>query len=401
MRICASPFCDVGFEPKTHNQIYHKSKCKRDAENVSRRRVATHGTSLLEEEAKIIRGTRALDTSDELDVEAQIEFLRSANKTLSKEVAKLKISRFEMATAVKEAVEDNISKLKFAPTRKPGADKRHKLGETACAVLSDLQIGKKTLDYNVAECEKRIELYADKLLRITEVQRADHPVRHLELWMLGDMVEGEGIFPTQSHHLDKSLYYQVAVDGPRILVNFIRRMLENFETVHIVGVVGNHGAIGGRRNELHPETNADRMLYAVVQRVLENEPRITWDIPDGTLEGDFYVVRPVGRKKFFLFHGHQIGGGSMPVAGIDKKIKGWYMGAAREKFDYALLGHYHTPTRLTINTATVWINGTTETSNGFAVEVLAAVGRPCQYLLFVHPEHGVTSEYCVYLDNDW
>ena len=77
---------------------------------------------------------------------------------------------------------------------------------------------------------------------------------------LGDIVEGELIFPGQSHLIDSSLYRQVTVDGPRIMHTFFSILLENFKEVEVYWVIGNHGALGGRsRRDYNPETNADRM----------------------------------------------------------------------------------------------------------------------------------------------
>lgn len=385
---CASPYCEAEFEAAVWNQKYCSGKCKRDVENLSRQRVQFTGPVEALAEAPVEDNDR-------------LEFLRQTNIRLARENARLKVTKAEIAEMVDHAIRENIARLKIPALKKPKPDRRKKTEEYVVAVLSDWQVGKRTQDYDVATCERRIELYAEKLLRITELQRADHPVRHLRVYLLGDMVEGEDIFAGQPHHLDKSLYYQVAVDGPRIIVNFLRQMLKTFETIHVVGVAGNHGRIGGhpKENHMHPSTNADRMLYSIVQQILADEDRLTWDIPTGELEGDFYTTDKVGSKTFLLFHGHQIRGmNGVPYAAIEKKIKGWAMGAIQEKFDYAIMGHFHTPTRTTINTVTAYVNGTTESSNGYAVEVLAAVGRPCQYLLFVHPEHGISAEYPLFLD---
>lgn len=401
-RVCDSPFCEVKFVPKVHNQRFHSQQCKRDFENISRRRIATSGTFTLEREAAFLREDDEDTYVDDLSLEEQLEHVRSINRVLARENAKLKAVKYEISHFVEKAVSSNLKNLSIEPVKKKIKLERKKnhSPEVAIATLSDWQLGKKTISYNVEECEKAIELYAEKLIRITELQRSDHPVNELHVWFLGDMVEGEAIFPSQAHHLDKSLYYQVAVDGPRIVVNFLRKMLTVFDKIHVFGIAGNHGIVGGRsRHEIHPETNADRMLYAISKSILENEPRIEWTIPNGELEGDFYAIDNIGEKRFFLFHGHQVPGArGVPYSGLENRIKGWATGAVDDDFDYAFCGHFHTPSRITINKKTLWINGTTESGNGYAVEKLGAIGRPCQYLFFTHPEHGITSEYCVYLD---
>jgi hypothetical protein len=249
-------------------------------------------------------------------------------------------------------------------------------------------------------CEKRVARYADKVRSLAAIQRADHPVREAHVWLLGDLVEGELIFPGQSHRIDASLYRQVAVDGPRILGSFLRSMLDTFERVHVTAVIGNHGAIGGpARRESHPETNADTMLYRIVEQIVR-DPRLTWNIADPSGERGWYAVDAIGNFRTLLFHGDQIRGGfaGFPWYGLAKKVWGW-QGALAEPFDYAALGHWHQPVSTVLNKIGIWVNGSTESDNTYAVEQLAASGRPCQWLLFVDPDKGrQTAEYRVWLD---
>jgi len=97
-----------------------------------------------------------------------------------------------------------------------------------------------------------------------------------------------------------------------------------------------------------------------------------------------------------LMHGHKIRG-SGKLNTIENKMIRWM--TALPHFDYALMGHFHTPTRMTVNNRIIYINGTTESNNGWAVETLGSIGRPCQYLFYAHPEHGITAEYPLYLDH--
>jgi hypothetical protein len=100
-----------------------------------------------------------------------------------------------------------------------------------------------------------------------------------------------------------------------------------------------------------------------------------------------------------LFHGDQIKGGfaGWPWYGFAKKIQGWAMGAIPEQFHYSLSGHFHTPVRMLVGRITHWGSGSTESDNTYAAEMLAAQGTPSQWLLFSHPDHGVTAEYQVHL----
>lgn len=272
--------------------------------------------------------------------------------------------------------------------------------ETAICVLADWQLGKLTPSYSSAVCAKRIEEYGDKVIRLVEVQRAHHPVRDVRVYLLGDLVEGELIFPGQAHRIDASLFRQVITDGPQILAGLLRKLAANFERVHVVGVIGNHGSLGGRaRQEYHPETNADAMMYEVSKQAVSHEKRITW--APNLLEGErrWYAVDRIGKKGFLLFHGDQVKGGSLgyPWYGFGKRILGWANGGVPEPFDYALSGHFHTPVRGLYGRIRHWGSGSTESDNTYAQEFFAASGTPSQWLLFAHPENGVTAEFEVHL----
>jgi hypothetical protein len=333
-----------------------------------------------------------------------LEHLRQANARLSRQLAEAKASKAELVQAVYRAASDAISGLSIPPVPKPEPDRRRRTAEVAVAVVSDLQLAKVTPTYNSEVCERRMELYAHKVVQLTDIQRADHPVRELRVWILGDVVEGEMIFAGQAHRIDAGLYRQVALDGPRILSNFLRTMLRAFDRVHVSAVIGNHGAVGGAfRKDHDPETNADRMVYRITQQIMANEHRLTWNIPDGAGERHWYAVDQIGTYRTLLFHGDQIRGGGFagfPFYGAAKRIWGWKTGAIKQPFDDAFCGHWHQNVTMTLNSTILRVNGTTESDNTWANEELAVTGRPSQRMQFVHPERGVTSEHIVWLDEN-
>jgi len=270
--------------------------------------------------------------------------------------------------------------------------------ETAVAVFADWQLGKVTPTYNSDILGRRIETYTEKLLDITQLQRADHPVDNLHVWLLGDIVEGEEIFPGQSHLIDSGLYRQVGINGPEIISTFLKTALENFKHVHVTGVIGNHGAVGGRARKQHdPETNMDRLLYKIVELIFKDEPRITFNIPDGKGERNFYAVDNIGNYSSLLIHGDQM---PAPTSyyGYYKKVMGWKDGAIPEHFDDVFMGHYHQQFKMTIGSGLLRISGSPESHNTYAQEYFSSMSRPCQHLMFIHPENGVTSEYSIWLD---
>ena len=320
-------------------------------------------------------------------------------RRLLQRLDKAKASKEELVDAVYRAALDAAKGLELRAVPPPAKDRRKGRAEVAVAMLSDWQLGKRTPSYSSEVCEQRVRLYADKVARLADVQRSDHPVRAVRVWLLGDLVEGELIFPGQAHRIDASLYRQVAVDGPRILGDFLRSMLAAFDEVSVTAVIGNHGAIGGPvRREMHPETNADTMVYRITEQII-SDPRLKWDIADPRGERGWYAIDHIGAYSALLFHGDQVRGGfaGFPWYGFGKKVLGWRQ--VMEPFTDAACGHWHQPVSFPLNEVMVRVNGSTESDNTYALENLASAGRPSQWLYFVDPTKGrVTAEYRVWLD---
>lgn len=327
--------------------------------------------------------------------------LRLALRKAQTELDKAKQVKGDLIEAVYQAAHDGISAMTIPSVPKPKADPRTRDSETAVVLLSDWQLGKTTPDYNSQVCEERIKALAKKVEDLTAIQRQHHPVKELRIYALGDIVEGEAIFPGQAHRIDSSMFRQT-FEGARILAEFVRRMSATFERVHVVGVIGNHGSLGGRnRKEYHPETNMDSFLLEVTKMTTES-PRVTWAPTWTQGERHWYALDTVGSKTFMLFHGDQIRGGfaGFPWYGQGKKVAGWRTAFdvfGGEHFDYAVHGHFHTPMNTYLNGVRIWCNGATESYNTYALEELASAGEPCQWLLYVHPSKGVSAEYLVRL----
>ena len=334
----------------------------------------------------------------------KIKDLKNTNERLLRQIDKLKDKKADLIEAVYQGARDGMSTLTLPKISKSTIpNKKTKDTEICVPLLSDIQLAKRTPDYDSKIAEKRVIEYANRIVKLTKIQRQSHNVNKCVVLALGDIVEGELIFPGQSHLIDSSLYRQVTVDGPRILYAFFTTLLQEFDEVECYWVIGNHGALGGRsRRDYNPETNADRMLGKILDTMFANEKRIKFHIPEG-VDNHWYTVADLGVKaKFFCFHGDNIRGSmGLPFYGYNKKILGWKALASQglmENFTHAVCGHYHTPTSLYINDVRVWVNGSTESYNSYAQEQLASMGRPSQFCLFVKPTKGVTAEYLVNLE---
>ncbi len=325
------------------------------------------------------------------------------NKVL-RQKEETKNKTLEYVAALQSAVFQAVEEIQIEPPKARRLDQNTKAWrestEEICVVMaSDWQLGKVTPTYNSDVCEKRIKTLGETVVRLAQIQNTEHPVRKCHLQLIGDIVEGEGIFPSQAHLIDSGLYRQVGVNGPRILCQLILDLLTFFETVHVTGVIGNHGQVRLGMGDSNPETNMDRLLYQIVRLMLRNEPRVTWNIPEGHGERNWFAVDRVFDWGFLLAHGDQIRGGfgGFPFYGSAKKAWGW-IDSIDEPWDFLNIAHWHTPTMQTLNRREMRCNGSTESSNTYAQEQLAAIGHPTQWCAFVHPRRGITAEYWVKLE---
>ena len=334
------------------------------------------------------------------NIEAQVaaDDLRRSNLELLRKLEKAKASKEELVAAVYRAAMDAASSIIIPPVPIPAPDRRKAKPEVAICLLADWQAGKVTPEYTSAIAAERVARYAEKAAGLIELQRQSRPIHEARIYLLGDLLEGEEIFPGQAHRIDASLYTQL-FDTASMLAGVVRRIASVVPKVRVVGAIGNHGALGGPlRKAYHPETNADAMLYNIARMQLRDEPRVEW--PETFVAGEraWFATDEVMGKRWFLFHGDQIKSASfgIPWYGFNKRLLGWATSVS--PFQYSASGHWHVPVRMVVNGITHWGAGSTESANTFAQEWLASGGqRPSQWLLF-QGENGVTSEWCVYVD---
>jgi hypothetical protein len=336
-----------------------------------------------------------LDEASSIETAAN---LRRANLDLLRKLEKAKASKTELVDAVYRAALDAAAAITIPAVPAPSRDKRKAKPEVAICLLGDWQVGKTTPEYDSDTALARVRRYADKAVKLIELQRQNHPVEEARIYLLGDLLEGEEIFPGQSHRIDASLYVQL-FSTAGVLAEVVRRIASVVPKVRVVGAIGNHGSMGGPiRRSYHPETNLDAMLYNVARMQLRDEPRVEWDETFVAGERAWYATDDVLGKRWFLFHGDQVKSASfgIPWYGFNKRLLGWATSVA--PFDYSVSGHWHVPVRMQVNAITHWGTGSTESANTFAQEWLASGGqRPSQWLLFAGDD-GVTAEYCVYVD---
>lgn len=332
------------------------------------------------------------------NIESQdVKELRSALIRLQKQLRQSKERTQDLVETSHQAAYDAMLTMgKIEPVAVPVADKRKVKGEVALWHMTDWQGAKRTTSYNSEIMRKRVLEFCEKAVRITEIQRADHPVKEVTICFGGDMVEGLFNFPTQAFEIDATLFEQY-VNVSRLCVDVVRYALTNYEKVTVIAEWGNHGRIGSKRDNVPRSDNFDRMCYELARQLLQGEKRLTWqDCPE-----DIQRVE-IGNYRALLIHGDEVGrnGFASPGAIVQHANK-WRSGSYPWEFRDVYIGHYHTHSEWAManGQGSVYQTGSTESDNRYAGVMLAASATPSQRLHFIDPVKGrVTAVYKVWLD---
>jgi hypothetical protein len=318
------------------------------------------------------------------------------NRTL-RQLASAKAKTVDLVAAVYAAVGDAITANPTPPVPAPKRDQRKGRPEVALWHLTDWQGAKVTPSYNSKVMRDRVHHYIDSTERITEIQRAAHPVRSCHVLFGGDLVEGLFNFPTQVFEIDATLFQQW-IQVSNLCAEVVRRALTIYDEVHVTAEWGNHGRIGSRRDAVPRSDNIDRMCYATARMMVGADSRLHWEEPSSE---DIQKVE-IGNYRALLLHGDETGrSGYVSQTTFLSYINRLKAGAFRWPFRDVYSGHYHThDERAMADGEGAWYQtGSTESDNRYARDGLGSAARPSQRLHFVDPERGrVTAQYKVHLD---
>lgn len=380
---CARADCDNMFPRHPINKKYCSISCKRSS--------AKEIDSYFSADSSFCTST--IDESIDEELAARNAFLRKENTRLNNLYEKYKNSADELFEQILKTVKSNIKQVEIKPP-KENLKNRKAPKLVFNPWNADLQLGKVTPSYNTEVAYERIELYTDYIIQHYKDYEGSYDIPEIHVYFLGDIVEGEGIFPVQASQLDTSVFRQATVDGPIIYGNQLRRLLELGPKVKVSAVIGNHGRLSRYAN---PESNMDRVLYQTLYWMFNHDKRIEFDIPQGHGESSFYAVDKIGNYSTLLVHGDQFGPPKSQQSYKDK-ILGWKTGGIVEPFDAVALGHWHHSNKFTINQVEVRVSGSPESTNTYAQERLGVMARPSQHLQVIDPEHGVFWESDIFLD---
>jgi len=272
---------------------------------------------------------------------------------LPKDKSKLKKDDItKLATLIGQNIYENYRTIKL---REPKALKsKAKREEHSILDISDIHLGminevfdsktgKKEITYNMNIFEKELENLQESVFQIHEILQNAYSLKELTIFMLGDIVTNDRIFPEQTFEIEKVVGLQIW-DGVSYLTKFINNLLKIYEKITVVGVVGNHGRSNPTHYNEPVENNFEYFLYKTLQKQFENSKRVNIIVP----ETRRYIHDVLGWKHL-IEHGDSMRGSSRNY--IEKQIKDLKLNVGG--FDVLHFGHFHKLEELEISDSVI------------------------------------------------
>lgn len=323
----------------------------------------------------------------------EAEELRRQLTDAQTKLRKARSEKSALVEAVQEGARDAVLALGKPPVVKaPKVDQRDAKPEVALWHLTDWQGSKVTTSYNTEVMRERILRFCDRASRLTEIQRAAHPVEDCTILLGGDMAEGLFNFPSQPFEVDASLFGQFAATA-RLVAEVVRRALAIYRSVNVIQEWGNHGRIGDKRAAVPRSDNLDRMIYELAREMVAEEERLSWVDSDEDIQHF-----KIGNYAALLIHGDEIGrNGAASINTLVKYVTQLKAGAYDKPFLDVYAGHLHSHRDIELpDGGSYFQTGSPESDNRYARDSMAATSRPTQRLHFINPDKGrVTAQYKV------
>lgn len=326
-------------------------------------------------------------TIDEMVKAEKIKMDKTGQSRMINELVK---KRAEMEVAV-DIIREITPHINF----KPKALKKGSFGdgheEVAVLNISDAHFGR----YSPQRMQQKVDELYSVLLKLVHIHRRAYRIKTLVINLIGDLVDGESIYASQSHEQKFYLMEQIYTYGSPMLCNLFNQLSNEFEEIIINTVPGNHGRSGiSRSNNPNVELNYDSMFYEQMKAATSSNPRISWNIC-----WSWYQVIGILGWNFLLTHGDKIRSWmNIPFYGIINKGMRW-KGSMPEDFDYMCIAHFHTTYEFKWNNFRAFGNGTWMDNDDFALGELGMDSATEQTLFGVSKKRGVTWKRHIDLSN--
>ena len=272
---------------------------------------------------------------------------------------------------------------RFGAEKKPPTLSR---SESVVLLISDQHCGKETPSFNADVLAQRMDTLQRNVLRIVDIIGRSYDFKALHVLNLGDHIDGDQIYKTHPHHVDRRAAYgraqvKTLVD---IMAPVLQPLAARFGKLYMHGVPGNHGAVS---RWTHEANNWDLMYYDYLGMAMKGTG------VEVKASDDFYAIPEIEGHGFLMYHGRGIRMyQNIPWYGATQRVMRW-AGSMPRPFLAACFGHFHTVGNQWWLGKEIFFNGTPVSDDDFPMEVLGMDGVPRYWLLGVHEERGITWQY--------
>lgn len=207
----------------------------------------------------------------------------------------------------------------------------------------------------------------------------------------GDFVSGT-IHELEKHSDHENVIWAV-YDCGMVLASATRELAAVYPSIEVFCTSGNHGRLPDARRvqQKEPTRSWDTLVYLFARENLRDLPNVSFYIPNS-----YAVAFDIYGWRWLQTHGHDVKSwNSIPWYGLNRLIGNMNALEAGRGLPvhYWAFGHFHNASSLPHASGESFVNGSLIGSNEFALNALGKVDRPTQWMLQMHPEHGVTGRW--------
>lgn len=304
-----------------------------------------------------------------------------------KEIQRLRTKNSKLVAHQKtiiEAVRAAVIPLPSTATPRIPKTKTNFKPQTVIQDMGDMQLGslvefKDTgglCVYNTAEFNNRADRFVDSHYEVVEIQRRGGiPLNKLNLHVLGDIAQGEDVFPGQGFKIDTLLMDQVFQLGWEVIERILLPLAANYEEVEIFAVPGNHGK-QGKKGQASRLTNWDYIIYWFWREKMRNIKHVKFYIS----QSPFLLYDLYPGQTHALIHGNQARGWmGFPYYGVDRMLHKLTSLTGRY-ITYLHHGHHHQPSIQDTHIGKKIGNGSFEGGSDYSVNDLLVANTPQQFI---------------------
>ncbi len=278
------------------------------------------------------------------------------------------------------AILKDIKKIRANTDIPPLKHKVTPATEDLAIVLSDLHFGKKyeqggkvVFDLDIAR--KNLGALIDNARHLTDTYiRPMHKLDALNIFLVGDIIDGELVYASQTWNLQYPVREQVKM-ALEALMPLVRWGADTFKAVRIFTAYGNHGA---GDDKAHQTSNWDLILYDMLELACAEMDKVEVHVSEDT-----YNLVEVRGHKYLLRH--KIHSQLQTAAGRSQVGGYWNI----HMFDMLITGHWHNPRLDNFNGIPVLYNGNLFLTDEYT-EQLSFNGRPTQFMFGISDKRVMT-----------